>query len=139
MKTFATWALGGLLGLSSISALACTPEEAIAKGEHLAQLIYDRTKDQPGKAEAVPTSVAVKWPPGRDDAQARLLENGIGGFGEEGTLQRMEEDDRLPFGIAHLFPRDRSGGGGQQIGADVRCGNRAFRAFLQRADEACVK
>ena len=51
MKTFATWALGGLLGLSSISALACTPEEAIAKGEHLAQLIYDRTKDQPGKAE----------------------------------------------------------------------------------------
>ena len=27
------------------------PEEAIAKGEHLAQLIYDRTKDQPGKAE----------------------------------------------------------------------------------------
>ena len=26
-------------------------EDAIAKGEHLAQLIYDRTKDQPGKAE----------------------------------------------------------------------------------------
>lgn len=51
MKRYVALALTGLLGLSSVSALACTPEEAIAKGEVLAQLIYDRTKDQPGKAD----------------------------------------------------------------------------------------
>lgn len=51
MKQYVALALTGLLGLSSFSALACTPEEAIAKGEVLAQLIYDRTKDQPGKAD----------------------------------------------------------------------------------------
>ncbi|GGE46164.1 hypothetical protein GCM10007421_20480 [Halopseudomonas oceani] len=51
MKQYVALALTGLLGLGSFSAQACTPEESIAKGELLAQLIYDRTKDQPGKAD----------------------------------------------------------------------------------------
>ncbi len=69
MKTLAIWTLGGLLGLSTFSALACTPEEAIAKGEHLAQLIYDRTKDQPGKAEEL--NARLKALQEQDPANAR--------------------------------------------------------------------
>ena len=51
MKQLVVLGLSGLLGLGSLTAQACTPEEAIAKGELLAQMIYDRTKDQPGMAE----------------------------------------------------------------------------------------
>ena len=51
MKQLVVLGLSGLLGLGSLTAQACTPEEAIAKGELLAQMIYDRTKDQPGMAD----------------------------------------------------------------------------------------
>lgn len=59
MKHISALLLAGLFSLSAIPASAaapegpevCTPEIAIDKAEVVAQLIYDMTKNNPGKAE----------------------------------------------------------------------------------------
>lgn len=59
MKRYSALLCAGLLCLTAVPATAqttaeveaCTPEAAIAKAEVVAQLIYDMTKNNPGKAD----------------------------------------------------------------------------------------
>jgi hypothetical protein len=59
MKQLSALLFAGLVSLTSLPASAqtqaaeevCTPEVAIAKAEVVAQLIYDMTKNNPGKAD----------------------------------------------------------------------------------------
>jgi len=59
MKHYSALLFAGLVCLASLPASAqtqaaeeaCTPEAAIAKAEVVAQLIYDMTKNNPGKAD----------------------------------------------------------------------------------------